>query len=233
MIESLQEQLRVHTCCHKSAPALYAGLLVCKNVSRQIPDDIARIVCPQSGGGCLNLYTIGHSTRTIDVFLDLLESHGIKQVVDVRTAVGSRKNPQFMKEALQAALGERCTDYVHMPSLGGFRRPLTDSSNAGWRNPSFRGYADYMQTAEFDSALEKLKEIASLSRTTVMCAEAVPWRCHRSLIADACVARGLTVGHITSQSQCRPHILTAFARIADGHVTYPGESVAGSGSATI
>jgi uncharacterized protein (DUF488 family) len=180
----------------------------------------------------LDLYTIGHSNRSIDVFLGLLEFHGIKQLVDIRTVSGSRKNPQFIKESLQRSAEDRNIAYVHMPSLGGFRKPLPDSSNAGWRNPSFRGYADYMQTAEFESALQGLAEMASLRRTTVMCAEAVPWRCHRSLIADACVARGLTVGHITSLSQCRPHILTAFARIGDGHVTYPGESMADSGSAT-
>jgi uncharacterized protein (DUF488 family) len=144
----------------------------------------------------MNLYTIGHSNRSIDEFVALLQAHGIKQVVDVRTAAGSRKNPQFMKDVLARALELHGTRYTHLPALGGFRKPHPDSINAAWRNESFRGYADYMQTPEFETALAELLDLAAREPTAVMCAEAVPWRCHRSLIADAVVARGLTACHI-------------------------------------
>ncbi len=173
-----------------------------------------------------SLFTIGHSNRSIDEFLALLEVHGIKQLVDVRTAAGSRRNPQFMKDELARALAERGIDYIHIPELGGFRRPLPDSINSAWRNDSFRGYADYMRTPEFETALERLLELAERQPTAVMCAEAVPWRCHRSLIADAVVARGLTVCHIASLKRCNPHTLTSFARVENMRATYPAtESV--------
>jgi uncharacterized protein (DUF488 family) len=171
----------------------------------------------------LNLYTIGHSNRSIDEFLALLRAHGIKQLVDVRTAAGSRKNPQFMTGNLARSLAADSIRYTHLPALGGFRKPRPDSINSAWRNESFRGYADYMQTPEFDAALATLLDLAAREPTAIMCAEAVPWRCHRSLIADAVVARGLTTGHIVSPTRCNPHTLTSFARVENGRVTYPVE----------
>lgn len=171
----------------------------------------------------MNLYTIGHSNRSIDELLDLLRLHGIGQVVDVRTAAGSRRNPQFMRDELTNALEAHGIAYTHLSALGGFRKPRPDSINTAWRNESFRGYADYMQTPEFDASLAQLLDLASQVPAAVMCAEAVPWRCHRSLIADALVARGLAVGHILSPARCDPHRLTPFARVENGRVTYPPE----------
>ena len=171
----------------------------------------------------MSLFSIGHSNRSIDEFLDLLQAHGIEELVDVRTAAGSRTNPQFMKDVLARALEIHGIHYTHLPALGGFRKPRPDSINAAWRNESFRGYADYMQTPEFETALAELLDLAARDRTAVMCAEAVPWRCHRSLIADALVARGLTAGHILSLTRCNPHALTSFARVENGRVTYPDE----------
>ncbi|MGH2442413.1 MAG: DUF488 family protein [Chloroflexota bacterium] len=171
----------------------------------------------------MNLFTIGHSNRSIDEFLALLEAHGIQQVIDVRTAAGSRKNPQFMKDELANSLEARGITYSHLPALGGFRKTRADSVNTGWRNASFRGFADYMQTPEFEAALTDLLERADLGPTAVMCAEAVPWRCHRSLIADAVVARGHTACHIMSRKKCSPHALTPFAQVHKGRVTYPGD----------
>lgn len=172
----------------------------------------------------MNIYTVGHSRRSIDEFLTLLQTHGIKQVVDVRTAAGSRRNPQYMKGELAQALGAHGIHYTHLPALGGFRKPRPDSVNTTWRNESFRGYADYMQTPDFESALEQLLDLAVQEPTALMCAEAVPWRCHRSLIADAIVARGLSVGHIISSTRCSPHTLTSFARVENSRVTYPAET---------
>jgi uncharacterized protein (DUF488 family) len=171
----------------------------------------------------VELFTIGHSNRAIDEFLALLDAHRIKQVVDVRTAAGSRKNPQFMRDELARALDAHHIGYIHVPALGGFRKPRSESINTAWRNESFRGYADHMQTPEFETALAELLDLAAQRSTVVMCAEAVPWRCHRSLIADAVVARGLAVGHIVSPTRCNPHTLTSFAQIDNGRVTYPGK----------
>ncbi|HZS94537.1 MAG TPA: DUF488 domain-containing protein [Chloroflexota bacterium] len=172
----------------------------------------------------MDLYTVGHSNRSSEDFLALLDAQGITQVVDVRTAAGSRRNPQFMRDELARTLERQGITYRHRPVLGGFRKPLPDSSNAGWRNDSFRGYADYMQTPEFGAALDELLDIAAHGPTAVMCAEAVPWRCHRTLIADAVVARGLRVGHILSPARCQSHSLTPFARVDQGRLTYPAES---------
>lgn len=171
----------------------------------------------------MDLYTIGHSNRTIDEFCALLDAHGIKQVVDVRTAAGSRKNPQFMKDELSKELEAHGIRYTHLPALGGFRKPRLDSANTAWRNESFRGYADYMQMPAFEAVLAELRALATQAPTAIMCAEAVPWRCHRSLIADAVVAHDVTVGHIISPTRCNLHILTPFARIEAGRVTYPGD----------
>jgi len=167
--------------------------------------------------------TIGHSTRTKEEFIGLLEAHGVKRLVDVRTIPRSRHNPQFNGEALGAALARAGIEYVPMKELGGLRHPRKDSVNGGWRNSGFRGYADYMQTREFAEAVERLMEMAEKKRTAVMCAEAVPWRCHRSLIADALVVRGCGAEEIESVKRTREHTLTPFARVEGTRITYPPE----------
>ena len=167
------------------------------------------------------ILTIGHSTRPIADFLDLLRAHGADELADVRTAPGSRRNPQFNKAALAAALAGAGVGYRHLSELGGLRRPRPDSANAAWRNASFRGYADYMQTPEFAAALQALIDLAVTRRIAVMCAEAVPWRCHRSLIADALTVRGMAVEHIMGPGRRSPHALTPWARVEGGRVTYP------------
>jgi uncharacterized protein (DUF488 family) len=167
------------------------------------------------------LWTIGHSTKSIDDFLVLLESHGITCLVDVRTVPRSRHNPQFDIRALEKRLKRARLIYAHRPELGGLRKPRKDSINGGWENSSFRGYADYMQTEQFSDALEALIKEAGQARTAIMCAEAVPWRCHRSLIADALVSRGWTVRHIMSKSKANIHRLTPFAAVEENRLTYP------------
>jgi uncharacterized protein (DUF488 family) len=167
------------------------------------------------------IMTIGHSTRAIGEFLDTLEAHQIELVADIRTIPKSRRNPQFNSDELRKALGDRGIDYVLLPALGGLRHPRKDSVNTGWRNSSFRGYADYMQTAEFDRGLEELIQLSKDRRTVIMCAETVPWRCHRSLVADALSARGIAVEHIMNKGSHRPHAFTSFVKIQDGKVTYP------------
>jgi uncharacterized protein (DUF488 family) len=165
--------------------------------------------------------TVGHSTRPIGEFVALLKAHGVARVLDVRTVPKSRRNPQFGKELLAGSLRRAGIGYTHMPALGGLRRPRADSPNAGWRNASFRGYADYMQTPEFKNALEELIGLAGKEQVAAMCAEAVPWRCHRSLIADALIARGIRAEDISSPTRRAPHKLTAFARVRGTEVTYP------------
>jgi uncharacterized protein (DUF488 family) len=167
------------------------------------------------------LLTIGHSNRSIDEFRSILKAHNVELLIDVRTVPKSRHNPQFNREALPASLTAAGVEYLHMPGLGGLRRPRKDSPNTGWRNDSFRGYADYMQTSEFESSLGELLAAAGGRRAAVMCAESVPWRCHRSLIADALTARGVEVLHIMSAAKATPHKLTSFARIEGTKVTYP------------
>jgi uncharacterized protein (DUF488 family) len=171
------------------------------------------------------VYAIGHSTRTAGEFVALLNAHGVRELVDVRTIPRSRHNPQFNTDALAATLAAAGIGYVHMPSLGGLRRPKPDSINAGWRNDSFRGYADYMQTPAFAAAIDALIGIAASQPTAVMCAEAVPWRCHRSLIADALLVRGLLAVEIVSETRTTPHALTPFARVAGTEITYPAEGL--------
>jgi hypothetical protein len=171
--------------------------------------------------GTLPILTIGHSTHPIEKFIELLRQHGIEQLVDIRTIPRSRHNPQFNSAALAKSLEDNGIGYVHLKELGGLRHPRRDSINTGWRNASFRGYADYMQTAEFEEALRRLLQLCEDKRCAAMCAEAVPWRCHRALLADALVARGIPVEHILSGSRRDVHTLTPFARIEDGRVTYP------------
>jgi uncharacterized protein (DUF488 family) len=168
--------------------------------------------------------TIGHSTRTIDEFIGLLRAHAASQVVDVRTIPRSRHNPQFNKDSLPGSLKKAGVGYVHMPGLGGLRHAKHDSINMGWRNASFRGYADYMQTPEFAQALEELIKLAKQQRIVIMCAEAVPWRCHRSLIADALLVRGIRAEDITSPTRRTLHTLTRFAKVRGDTITYPAEA---------
>lgn len=171
----------------------------------------------------LVIFTIGHSTRTVGDFIRLLKAHGVQRVIDVRTIPRSRHNPQFDRGQLSAALHRARVHYRHMPGLGGLRRPRRDSTNVGWRNTSFRGYADYMQTPTFERSLSRCIELAKREQVVLMCAEAVPWRCHRSLIADALVARGIEASEITSGVRARPHSMTQWARVTGTRVTYPAE----------
>jgi uncharacterized protein (DUF488 family) len=171
------------------------------------------------------IFTVGHSTRPIEEFIRLLGEHEIELLVDVRTIPKSRYNPQFNTEALRKSLQGAEIEYVHNPGLGGLRHPHKDSMNVGWRNDSFRGYADYMQTEEFRGNLEKLIDLASAKRVAIMCAEAVPWRCHRSLISDALLARGIVASHIVGTGEPKPHTLTSFAVINGCAVTYQDENL--------
>jgi len=168
------------------------------------------------------ILTIGHSTHPIEEFVALLNAHDVRQLIDVRTIPKSRRNPQFNRDELAAALKRSKILYKHVPELGGLRHPRKDSINTAWQNASFRGYADYMQTQQFDESLRELMQEAATRRTAIMCAEAVPWRCHRSLIADALAARGVEVEHIMSPTTRKPHSFTPFARIEGQTVTYPG-----------
>jgi uncharacterized protein (DUF488 family) len=167
--------------------------------------------------------TIGHSTRSIDEFIGLLRAHAVSRVVDVRTIPRSRHNPQFNRDALADSLKAAGLGYVHLPELGGLRHAKTDSINAGWRNASFRGYADYMQTPEFEQSLEELIQLAKEEQIAIMCAEAVPWRCHRSLIADALLIRGIRVEDIMSVTRRQVHTLTPFAKVQGSTITYPAD----------
>jgi uncharacterized protein (DUF488 family) len=166
------------------------------------------------------IYTIGHSTRQLDEFTGLLTREGVTHLADVRTFPFSRRYPHFNQEILAPAVGLLGIAYTHFVALGGRRRARRDSRNTAWRNASFRGYADYMETGEFGAAIDALMEAAASKGTTaIMCAEAVPWRCHRSLIADALTARGVEVQHILDAGP-KPHSLTSFARIERGTVRY-------------
>jgi uncharacterized protein (DUF488 family) len=165
--------------------------------------------------------TIGHSTRTLGDFINLLQAHGASCIVDVRTVPRSRHNPQFNKDSLPGALKNAGMGYVHLPGLGGLRHAKTDSINAGWRNASFRGYADYMQTPEFAQSLDELILLATQGQTVLMCAEAVPWRCHRSLIGDALLVRGIRTEDIMSPTRRQVHTLTPFAEVQGTVITYP------------
>ena len=167
------------------------------------------------------IYTIGHSTRSADAFVALLQAHGVTRLADVRTVPRSRHNPQFDGDALAATLAAHGIGYERMPGLGGFRKTTADSPNAGWRNLSFRGYADYMQTAAFADNLDALIALARDATVAIMCAEAVPWRCHRSLIADALLVRGIDVREIVSEAKTAEHALTPFARVDGTTIRYP------------
>jgi uncharacterized protein (DUF488 family) len=168
------------------------------------------------------IFTIGHSTHPIEEFVHLLQAHGVEQLIDIRTVPRSRTNPQFNRDALPNSFKDAGIGYLHMPALGGLRHARRDSPNTGWRNASFRGYADYMQTPDFAAAIDSLVELASGRQVAIMCAEAVPWRCHRSLVADALFARGIPVEDILSAGRRQLHKLTPFAKLEGTRVWYPG-----------
>ena len=170
------------------------------------------------------VFTVGHSTRLLAEFIALLKAHSVHRLIDVRTVPRSRHNPQFDRDTLPAALAQAGIGYEHSAGLGGFRRTHPGSLNTGWRNLSFRGYADYMQTPEFAEQLAGLLALARRERIVLMCAEAVPWRCHRSLIADALVVRGLAVEEIQGATRVQAHVLTPFARVSGIALTYPPEA---------
>lgn len=170
----------------------------------------------------LTIFTVGHSTRPVEEFISLLSAHSIRQLVDVRTIPRSRHNPQFGQDQLGPTLERAGIHYLHMPALGGLRHARRDSLNTAWRNASFRGYADYMQTQPFADALEELIALACKCTTAIMCAEAVPWRCHRSLIADALLVRGIEAEEIASATRTQPHKLTPWAHVSGKTITYPG-----------
>jgi uncharacterized protein (DUF488 family) len=169
------------------------------------------------------VYTIGHSTRSLAEFIEILKGFAVALVADVRTVPRSRHNPQFNRETLPRDLAAAGIGYVHLPRLGGLRHPQKDSPNQGWRSPAFRGFADYLGTPEFEAGLAELLELARERLTALMCAEAVPWRCHRSLIADALAVKGVRVEHILGPDKAQPHRLTPFARVEAGRLTYPPE----------
>jgi uncharacterized protein (DUF488 family) len=167
------------------------------------------------------VFTVGHSTRSAEEFVALLKAHRIELLVDVRTVPRSRHNPQFNRDTLPETLRRAGIEYLHLAELGGLRKAREDSTNTGWRNLSFRGFADYMQTPEFENGLARLMDPAKTRRAAVMCAEAVPWRCHRSLIGDALVARGVEVFELSGMTRAQPHRMTPFARVEGTRVSYP------------
>jgi uncharacterized protein (DUF488 family) len=188
------------------------------NEMRKAPTESAR---SRSGTRPATILTIGHSTRSIGTFLQMLQAYGVKRLVDVRTIPRSRHNPQFNRDVLPGTLLQAGIGYTHMEELGGLRHARKDSLNTGWHNTSFRGFADYMQTPEFQTGIKTLIQAAKREQVAIMCAEAVPWRCHRSLIGDALEVRGIAVEDIMSENRIQAHELTSFARVKGVHVTYP------------
>lgn len=170
------------------------------------------------------IYTIGHSTHELKEFIAILKSYKITLLADIRTMPGSRRVPQFNKENLDPALQAEGLQYIHIKKLGGLRKTTKDSVNTGWRNKSFRGFADYMQTPEFEEGLQELISLAEKNVTAIMCAEAVPWRCHRSLVGDALLVRGFEVKDIFSEKKETDHQLTSFAEVDGQKITYPSEN---------
>jgi len=177
---------------------------------------------PSEGTVCV-VMTIGHSTRALQTFVHLLQTFEVKQIVDIRTVPRSRHNPQFNRETLPDDLKAAGIAYLHMQGLGGLRHPRPVTENAGWHNASFKGFADYMGTPDFENHLGELIELARQQRTALMCAEALPWRCHRSLISDALEVRGIRVNHIFGSTHLQPHRMTPFAHVKGTRLTYPLE----------
>lgn len=180
------------------------------------------------GWGKARIYSVGHSTRSAEELVELLQAHGIQTLVDIRTVPRSRTNPQFNRDTLPRTLAKADIRYVHLPRLGGLRHTSRGSPNTAWRNASFRGYADYMRTEEFARGLEELRELTPEGPLVLMCAEAVRWRCHRTLVADALYARGVQVLHISSRTRAEPHRLTPFAELQGRQVLYPGTPGSGA-----
>jgi len=167
------------------------------------------------------IFTIGHGTRTLEAFIRVLRSFDVNLVADVRTIPRSRHNPQYNMDTLPGSLAESGIDYFHASALGGLRKVRRDSPNTGWRNASFRGFADYMQTPQFEAGLSDLLARTGDWRTVLMCAETLPWRCHRSLIADALLLKGITALHIFAKGSAKPHTMTSWAKVEGGRITYP------------
>jgi uncharacterized protein (DUF488 family) len=176
------------------------------------------------------VYAIGHSTLPIGKFVRILLAHSVKTLIDIRKIPRSGHNPQFNSDALEGSLKEAGIGYVHLKELGGLRRPSNDSENTGWKNRSFRGYADYMQTEEFEVGLDRLIAISRQGSVTMMCAEGNPYRCHRSLVADALTVREIQVVHISSERPGRLHRLTSFATVTDGRIRYMEQAQSGKRS---
>lgn len=174
----------------------------------------------------LVIFTIGHSTHPIETFIEMLRGSQVERLADIRTIPRSRHNPQFAGEALSESLSQVGIDYVYLPKLGGLRRTSKDSPNKGWRNTSFRGYADHMQTLEFAEGLEELLQLAQEKTTAIMCAEAVPWRCHRSLVADALIVKGVVVKDIMTVTSVKPRKLNPMAVVEGEAITYPVDTSA-------
>ena len=170
------------------------------------------------------VYTIGHSNRPIEEFLDLLREHGIERLLDIRTVPKSRHNPQFGQDQLPESLARAGIGYEYIRELGGLRKARKDTPNGAWRNASFRGYADHMQTEEFKAQVDIVARMAQSTRCTLMCAEAVPWRCHRSMVADALAVRGVPVEHIINRGKTKPHALTPFAQVDGMQILYPPQA---------
>ena len=171
----------------------------------------------------MQMFTIGHSTRSEEELLELLRQHGIELLADIRRYPGSKRYPHFASSAMAAWLPENGVAYVHMPELGGRRKPLPDSPNTAWRDEQFRAYADYMATDAFHAAIDSLMATSAETRTAIMCAEAVPWRCHRNLVADELLRRGIDVLHIIGSGSSRPHVMNEHAVVDGDHLTYPAE----------
>ncbi len=182
----------------------------------------SRFMTKKAAGKGKEIFTIGHSNQMIEEFIDLLQAHGIEEVVDIRTIPKSAHNPQFNKEQLAESLTNSGIRYQHLEKLGGLRHARKDSINLGWRNLSFRGFADYMASPDFDEGLAILTGIAQTRRTAIMCAEAVPWRCHRSLVSDALTLQKWTVRHIQSRKTASEHSPTSFLQVRGGRIVYPG-----------
>jgi uncharacterized protein (DUF488 family) len=175
------------------------------------------------------VYTIGHGRRSLDQLIGLLEEHGVRRLFDVRRMPRSATNPQFNSDTLVDALAARGIGYEHLAALGGFRRPRSDSPNTGWHNRSFQGYADYMLTEDFQGGLDYLANAAAKDPVAILCAETVPWRCHRSLVADALVARNVAVVHIIDHRHADPHVLRDWARVQGNLLTYPANPTTEAG----
>jgi len=169
----------------------------------------------------MTIWTIGHSTHSIEEFIELLQAHGIQQLIDIRTLPGSKRHPHYNQENLEASLAEAGIHYRHMKGLGGLRKPKPDSPNLGWKNSGFRGYADYMQSEAFQEELAELIKLGKKKPTAMMCAEALPWRCHRNLVADALSTKDVETRHIMTLKQAPAHRRTAFAKVKNGKLGYP------------